>query len=100
MRIYTDPRTGIKYADYVLNGKHVRGIDTPELKSKDPEEKAKAARARAYTRKFLNSGPIRLKGCTRDKYFRLRCDVYVNDYSLAERLLTADLAIPYNGGTK
>lgn len=78
----------------------VRGIDTPELKSKDPEEKSKAYRARAYTRKFLNSGKIRLKQCTRDKYFRLLCDVYVNEYSLAESLLNADLAIPYSGGSK
>lgn len=78
----------------------VRGIDTPELKSKDPEEKSKAYRARAYARKFLNSGKIRLKQCTRDKYFRLLCDVYVNEYSLAESLLNADLAIPYNGGSK
>lgn len=78
----------------------VRGIDTPELRSQDPQEKQKAKEARAFTKKFLESGKIRLKDCTKDKYFRLLCDVYVNKENLAERLLEADLAVPYAGGAK
>ena len=78
----------------------VRGIDTPELRSQDPQEKQKAKEARTFTKKFLESGKIRLKDCTKDKYFRLLCDVYVNKENLAERLLEADLGVPYAGGAK
>lgn len=78
----------------------VRGVDTPELKSKDPETKAKAKAAQKFTRDFLTGKKITLKQCTRDKYFRLLCDVYADDKSLADMLLSENLATPYNGGKK
>lgn len=49
----------------------VRGIDTPELKSKDPETKAKAKAAKKFTKEFLTGRKITLKQCEKDKYFRL-----------------------------
>lgn len=78
----------------------VRGIDTPELRSKDPAEKQKAQEARAFTKKFLEGGKIRLKDCTKDKYFRLLCDVTVDGKNLASALLEAGLAKEYEGGGK
>lgn len=78
----------------------VRGIDTPEIKSKNAEEKTKAYRAREYTRKFLQGGKITLKQCTRDKYFRLLCDVKVNGADLATALISNGHAVPYDGGKK
>ena len=78
----------------------VRGVDTPELKSKDPETKAKAKAAQKFTRDFLTGKKITLKQCTRDKYFRLLCDVYADNKNLAEALLSKNLAISYNGGKK
>ncbi|MGN0016579.1 MAG: thermonuclease family protein [Candidatus Avelusimicrobium sp.] len=78
----------------------VRGIDTPELKSKDPAEKERAKQARAFTREFLTGRKITLKQCEKDKYFRLLCDVYADSKSLSEALLSENLAVPYNGGKK
>lgn len=78
----------------------VRGVDTPELKSKDPATKAKAKAAQKFTRDFLTGKNITLKQCTRDKYFRLLCDVYADNKSLAEMLLSENLAVVYNGKTK
>lgn len=78
----------------------VRGIDTPELTSKDFAQKAKAQEAKNFTRNFLTGHKITLKRCTRGKYFRLLCDVYADDKNLAEALLGAGLAISYNGGSK
>ena len=78
----------------------VRGIDAPEIKTKNANEKAAALKAKAFTQDFLNSGKVLLRNCGRDKYFRLLCDVLVDDKSLAEGLLNAGLAIPYDGGTK
>lgn len=78
----------------------VRGIDTPELKSRVPEEKAKALAAKKFTKKFLTGKKITLKKCHRDKYFRLLCDVYADNKSLAEALLNEKLAVSYLGGAK
>lgn len=78
----------------------VRGIDTPELTSKDPDTKERARQAKSFTREFLTGRKITLKSCTKDKYFRLLCDVYADRESLSAALLSKNLAVPYNGGTK
>lgn len=78
----------------------VRGVDTPELKSKNPETKAKAKAAKKFTQNFLTGKKITLKQCTRDKYFRLLCDVYADGKNLSSALLEENLAVPYHGGTK
>lgn len=87
----------------------VNGIDCPELKTKDPCEKQAAQKAKLFTKAFLKSGPIILRNCQKDKYFRLLCDVSVRkpsdstrkrEKSLAQALLDEKLAVPYSGGTK
>ena len=84
----------------------VQGIDSPEFKTKDSCEKKKAKEAKLFTRKFLNNGTVSLRNCKRDKYFRLLCTVVVTkdetkaEYSLADALLEAGLAIKYDGGKK
>ena len=89
----------------------VRGIDTPELHSKDDAEKEKAQKAKQFTEDFLSKGKVNLIYCTRDKYFRLLCNVKVRppkvkakdfsqDKDLATALLSAELAKPYTGGKK
>lgn len=78
----------------------VRGIDTPELKSKDKATRTRAKQAKSFTRNFLTNKKIYLKNCSRDKYFRLLCDVYADKKNLAEALLFHGLAIPYHGGKK
>ena len=78
----------------------VRGVDCPEMRGVPPETKDLAKQAKKFTKKFLTGGKILLRNCGRDKYFRLLCDVKVNEKSLAEELLKAGLAIPYDGGTK
>lgn len=87
----------------------VNGIDCPELKTKDPCEKQAAQQAKLFTKAFLKSGPVILRNCQKDKYFRLLCDVSVREpsdstrkreKSLAQALLGEKLAVPYSGGTK
>lgn len=60
-------------------GVRVKGIDAPEIRTKDPCEKEKAKRAKAFNKEFLKSGPIILRSCEKDKYFRLLCDVSVRN---------------------
>ena len=84
----------------------VNGIDCPELKAKDPCEKEIAQQAKRFTETFLKDGPIILRNCQKDKYFRLLCDVFVRDLrnptrkqekNLSQELLANHLAVPYFG---
>ena len=82
----------------------VRGIDTAELKTKNLKEKQKALAAKEFTEQFLFSGKIILRNCQRDKYFRLLCEVFVENkketINLAQELLSSDLAIKYESKKK
>lgn len=82
----------------------VNGIDTPEIKTKDSCEKKKAKEAQALAKDILGKGPVILKNCQRDKYFRLLCDIIVlgknQGYNLSEELLAQNLAVEYHGETK
>ena len=90
-------------------GVRVKGIDAPEIRTKDPCEKEMAKKAKAFTKEFLKSGPIILRTCEKDQYFRLLCDVSIRnpsnptkkaEKSLSEALLIQKLAVSYDGGTK
>lgn len=79
----------------------VAGIDTPELRSKDPEIKIKAYQAKIFTTKFLKNGKtLLLKNIRRGKYFRLVADVIVDGKSLSDELIKNGLALPYDGKKK
>ena len=79
----------------------VRGVDCPEIKGKTKKEKALAQKAKAFTKNFLQLTPVSLANCTRDKYFRLLCDVTNGTgQNLAQELIKNDLGYAYDGGTK
>lgn len=78
----------------------VRGIDTPELKSKNSQKRQAALKAKEFTKNFLEAGQVDLLKCGRDKYFRLLCDVTSDGEDLASALFKAGLAKPYFGGKK
>ena len=78
----------------------VYGIDTPEIRTLNLEEKKQANISKDFTTNFLK-GDITLKDCKRDKYFRLNCSV-INDRNelLDKELIKNKLGVPYFGGTK
>lgn len=79
----------------------VFGIDTPEIKSKNPTEREKALEARDVALTILSEAhQIILKNIRRGKYFRLVADVYADGLNLADILLQRRLAQTYTGGTK
>lgn len=79
----------------------VLGVDTPEIKGKTEKEKRLAKKAKAFSKDFLNDGPISLSNCSRDKYFRLLCDVTnARGQNLAQELIKNDLGYEYWGGKK
>lgn len=79
----------------------VAGIDAPEIKAQCGAEAAKADRARTWLKRRLNTGrPVELKNVVRDKYFRLRAEVYIGDKMIAPEMVALGLARPYNGGAR
>ena len=78
----------------------VRGIDTAEMKGKAPCEQKMAKKAKKFTQDFLKEGKVSLLDCERDKYFRLLCEIKVNDKYLSETLINNNLAVAYDGGHK
>jgi len=76
------------------------GIDCPEIRTKDENEKKIAIIARdKLSDKILNQ-IVQLKNVKLDKYGRLLADVLYNGENLSKWLLNQYLAIEYNGGTK
>ena len=78
----------------------VNGIDTPEIRTKDPVEKEKAIKARDFARDLLYGAKVvMLKNLRRGKYFRIIADVHLltehETKNLAEELLKEGHAIPY-----
>lgn len=79
----------------------VLGVDCPEIKGKTEKEKRLAQKAKAFTKQFLDHGPISLSDCGRDKYFRLLCTVKnAQGQNLAEELIKNNLGYAYWGGKK
>lgn len=69
-------------------------IDAPEIKNSNAKLKALAVKARKYIKyRLLNSKKIILKNTKRDKYFRIRATVLVNNKDISKELLERKLAI-------
>ena len=81
-------------------GVRILGVDTPEIKSSNPIDRVKAKIAKKFTENF-QLGKVELKKCSRDKYFRIDCDI-VNDknQSLGTELIKNGHGYEYFGDTK
>ena len=92
--------------EVVLRNRKVRilGIDTPEIKTKNPVEKAAGLLAKQWAAQFCRDKPFVVTFHTnlkRDKYGRLLGDFFLDgDFSLSSHLVRERLAVPYDGGAK
>lgn len=78
----------------------IRGVDAPERggKAKCEWEYQHAELASQLMEHFLSRGTIRLQNLHWDKYGgRILADVYINGQSLADMLIKAGMARPYDG---
>lgn len=65
----------------------IRGINTPEQRSKDPEERKSANLEKQRLSDLLNNAHvIELRNIDRDKYFRIDADVYIDGEPLLPKL--------------
>ena len=76
------------------------GIDTPEMRTKDEDEKEIAILARDALSEKIMDKEIRLENVKTEKYGRLLCDIYLGQSHLNKWLIDQKYALPYDGGTK
>ena len=78
----------------------LNGIDTPEIKTRNENEKRLATIARDELRSQLDGKIVELKNVATEKYGRLLADVYVGDIHVNEWMVAKGYAVKYDGGTK
>ena len=78
----------------------LNGIDCPEIKSKNEDEKEIAIIARKEIENLVMDKIVTLKNLQNEKYGRILADVYIEDIHLNSHLLSKKLAVVYSGQTK
>ena len=97
-----DTITVVSYIDDILYKFSVRlkGVDCPELKSKNKEENEIACLVRNNLSKLILNDIVELTNIESEKYGRLLCDVYHNKLHINKWLLDNNYAVVYEGKTK
>ena len=78
----------------------LNGIDAPEIKSKNEDEKNAAKVCREVLAKLVLNKFIHLKNIQSEKYGRILADVYVDQLHINDWLIQERYAVKYDGGTK
>ena len=78
----------------------LNGIDTPEIKGKNEDEKAVAQKARDALSARIMGKDIFLKNVQTEKYGRLLCEIYLDKENLNQWMINQRYALAYDGGTK
>jgi endonuclease YncB( thermonuclease family) len=76
------------------------GIDTPEIKSKDKNEKALAILARDSLLQLIINKNVTLKNVKNEKYGRILADVFLHDLHINKWMIEQKFAVEYDGKTK
>ena len=78
----------------------LHGIDCPEMKSKDENERICAELAKQEVTKLVMNKVVTLKNVQTEKYGRILADVYIESLNVNNYMIEKRLAIEYDGGTK
>lgn len=79
----------------------LRGIDSPEIKTKNDKERILGIEARDGLRKLIMNEIVTLENVDYDKYGRILADVITKEgVNASDWMLSNDYAVKYNGGTK
>ena len=78
----------------------LNGIDCPEMKGKDENEKECAQIAKKEMNDLIMNKMVTLKNVQTEKYGRILADVYIGDLHLNQHMIEKRLAVTYDGGTK
>ena len=91
---------GLKNSPIYKFSVRLNGIDTPELRTKNEDEKEIAVKAQKELSDKIFGKDIVLKDVKTEKYGRLLCEIYFENEHLNKWLVDRRLALPYDGGTK
>lgn len=75
-------------------------VDTPELRTKNQDEKIKGYETRDKLKELILDKIVKVHCLEFDKYGRLLVDLYIDDIYVNQWLIDNDLAKKYEGGTK
>lgn len=78
----------------------LKGIDCPEIKGRDENEKECAQLAKQELTNLVMNKMVTLKNLQTEKYGRILADVYIGELHLNKHMIEKRLAIEYDGGTK
>ncbi len=79
----------------------LRGIDSPEIKTKNDKERSLAIVARDKLRDLIMNQIVSLQNVQYDKYGRILADIVTKDgTNVSDWMLENDLVVKYDGGTK
>lgn len=78
----------------------LNGIDCPEIRGSDDDEKQCATIAKHTLSKMILHKTVYLKNLKTEKYGRILADVYYNNINLSNYMLEQRLAVKYTGGKK
>jgi micrococcal nuclease len=88
----------------VLSKQRIRlhGIDTPESRTRNKEEKVRGLLSKEYLKNICESSTIRLLSKDRGKFGRILGILYQDDetVSINQRMCDDGYAVPYFGGNK
>jgi micrococcal nuclease len=78
----------------------LNGIDTPEMKTHNNDEKEVAIKARDALSERIMGKVIRLENVQTEKYGRILCEIYFGETHMNKWLIDERYALAYDGGTK
>lgn len=81
---------------------HVRllGLDTPEMRSQDSEEKSKASQAKDTLSAMILGKYVTLSDISVEKYGRILANVWYEGKNMSEYMIDMGLGVYYDGGKK
>lgn len=85
-----------------LKGERVRlmGIDTPESRTRDLEEKFYGKCSKKFLKEFLKDSDVRLVSHGKGKFGRILGELFVGDKCVNQEIINAFHAVPYFGQSK
>ena len=78
----------------------LNGIYTPEIKSKNENEKNLAKKARDSLSQLIMNKNVTLQNVQNEKYGRILADVYLDELHINKWMIDKSFAVAYDGKTK
>ena len=76
------------------------GIDSPEIRTNNPREKAAAVQSREFLKSIILYKYVSIEGAFYEKYGRLCGTVLLDGKNINEQMIAQGFAVRYTGGKK